>query len=742
MPALTAIFSLEGDAIPSDASTAHFEAHEAISEPYSISVTFATRDTSFRAEDCLRTRLCLVVTSALGLPRYFDGVVDRARFVRVVDDERHFEMRLRPALAGLEHRQGCRIFQEKTIVQIVQTFFEEAGFGDKVTWQITKEYEPREFVVQYNETHLNFVSRLLEHNGIYYFFRHSAEGHQLILGDDPSAFEADGPVPVVFGLAQGIGLPGVEPLKHFSRSRALRNNSVHLRDYDFERPGTCPEAQQPAKEAHQLPYFEYPAGFVKSAVGQRLAEARLRSLRRDADTCEGESHAVGMIVGAPFLVEGAGQPCLLGEFVSTRLVSQGKQTRMGGNTNTMLENKFSGIPKGVPYAPAIRAKKPRIHGIQTAVVTGSSKQEQTIHVDKYGRIKVRFYWDRVGQQDHTSSCWIRMAQSEMGSSISLPRVGWEVSVAFLDGDPDRPVAMGRVYNAEKTPPYALPGEKTTGALKSMSSPGAGGYNEIKMGDSAGGQGLSIHAQKDLNVVVQNDKIEETGVNEDQKIAVNGIRTVKVNDDTQVGANQSINIGAVRSQNIGGNQSITVSGNETSNSTANFVEKIDVNRTYNVGGNWITICNGLTESVTGNFKRTTGSVELQGTIGSINDTIVSSYDETIGAIKIQLVNGSHGEKVAADKSETYMVGELHYTKAGMDCEAGGAVTNMVGGLHYRKLGGDFTVKSPMITLLGGIGTFNGGGSQLKLGGGPVHITTPKLQVKSALVVKMSASMKLG
>lgn len=742
MPAQTAIFSLEGDTLPADATTALFEARESISEPYSILVTFATRDTSFRAEDCLRTRLCLMVTSGLGLPRYFDGIVDRARFVRVVDDERHFEMRLRPALAGLEHREGCRIFQEKTIVQIVQTIFEEAGFGDKVTWQITKEYEPREFVVQYNETQLNFVSRLLEHNGIFYFFRHGPEGHQMILGDDPSAFEADGPLPVIFGISQGIGLPGVEPLRNFSRSRALRTERVHLRDYDFERPGTCPEANQPGKEAFPLPYFEYPAGFVKSAVGSRLAEARFRSLRRDADTCEGESRAVGLVVGAPFVVEGAAQPCLLGEFVTTHITTTGKQTRFGGDSNTTVENKFSGIPKGAPFAPPIRAKKPRIHGVQTAVVTGSSKQEQTIHVDKYGRIKVRFYWDRVNQQDHTSSCWIRMAQPEMGSSISLPRVGWEVSIAFLDGDPDRPVAVGRVYNAEKTPPYALPAEKTTGALKSMSSPGAGGFNEIKLGDSAGGQGFFIHAQKDFNVIVQNDKIEETGVDEDQKIAVNGIRTVRVNDETSVGGNQAFNIGANRSQNIGGSQSISVSGNETSNATANFVEKIDVNRLYSVGGNWITICNGLTQSVTGNFTRTTGSIELQGTIGNINDTIVASYDETIGAVKIQLVNGSHGEKVAADKSETYMVGELHYTKAGMESEAGGSVTNMVGGLHYRKIGGDFTVKSPMITLLGGIGTFNGGGSQLKLGGAPVQITTPKLQVKSALVVKMSGSMKLG
>ena len=742
MSATTAIFSLEGDAIPTDATTALFEAHEAISEPYSTTIVFGTRDTSFRAEDCLRTRLCLVVTSASGQQRYFDGVVDRARFVRLVDDERHFEMRLRPALAALEHREGCRIFQEKTIVQVVQTLFDEAGFADDVTWQITKEYEPREFIVQYNETHLNFVSRLLEHNGIFYFFRHGPDGHKLILGDAPSTFEVDGPAPVIFGMAQGLGLPGAEPLARFSRSRALRTDHVHLRDYDFERPAVPPEGQQPGREAWPMPYFEYPGGFVQGAVGSRLAEARLRSLRGDADTCEGESRASGLSVGAPFMVEGAAQPCLNGEFITTHLVTRGNQTRTGGSTNVALENRFRGISKGAPYAPPLRARKPLIHGVQTAVVTGSSAQEQAIHVDKYGRIKVRFFWDRVGQQDHTSSCWLRMSQAALGGSMSLPRVGWEVSVAFFDGDPDRPLALGRVYNAEKTPPYALPGAKTSGALKSMSSPGAGGYNEIKMGDSAGGQGLGIHAQKDLNFIVQNDKVEETGANEELTIAVNGIRTVKVNDGVKVSGNQSIDVGAVRSQNIGGDQSITVGGNDTSNATANHVEKVDGNRAYSVGGNWITICNGITQSVTGNFTRDVGSIELQGTIGSINDTIVGALDEKVGAIKVQLVNGSHGEQVTADKQETYMAGELHLTKGGMEATAGGAVTNMVGGLHYRKLGADFVVKSPMITLLGAVGTFRGGGSELKLGGGPVVLKAPTIQVMSGLVVKMSASMKLG
>ncbi|AKT37017.1 type VI secretion system Vgr family protein [Chondromyces crocatus] len=740
MSASNAIFTLEGDALPGDAVAAHFEAHEAISEPYAVTVVFSTRDTSFRAGACLRTRVCLLVTAASGETRFFDGIVDRARFTRVVAEERQFELRLRPALAALEHREGCRIFQEKTIVQVVQTLFEEAGFGAKVTWNIAREYEPREFIVQYNESHLNFVSRLLEDNGIFYFFRQGPDGHTMVLGDDASAFEGDAPVHL--GLAQGLDLPGVEPLARFSRTRALRTSDVHLRDHDFQRPAVPPEGQLAGQDVVAMSYFEYPGGFTQGAVGSRLAEVRLRELRRDAETCEGESGATGLSVGAPFTVEGAAEPGLDGEYVVTHLTTRGSQTLVGGEENVALRNEFEGIPRAVAYGPPRRARKPRILGVQTAVVTGSSAQEQALHVDEYGRIKVRFFWDRVGQQDHTASCWLRMAQVALGGSMSLPRVGWEVAVAFLDGDPDRPLALGRVYNVEKSPPYALPGAKTTSALKSMSSPGGGGYNEIKMGDSAGGQGVGVHAQKDLNVIIRNDKVEDVGADEERSIAVNGSRSVKVDDSVQVGGNQRVDVGAVRSQNIGANQDITIGGNDTSNATANFIEKIGGDRAHSVGGNWITICNGLTQSVQGNFTRDVGSLELQGTIGSIQDNVVGSLDETVGAVKIQLVNGSHGEQVSADKQETYMAGKLHLTKGPMEATAGGSVTNLVGGLHYRKLGGDLVVNAPMITLLGAVGSLRAGDSEFKLGGGPVVLSAPKIEVKSALVVKMSASMKLG
>ncbi|HSN99479.1 MAG TPA: type VI secretion system tip protein TssI/VgrG, partial [Candidatus Nanopelagicales bacterium] len=604
-----------------------------------------------------------------------------------------------------------------------------------------REYEPLDFAVQYRESHLGFVSRLLEDNGLFYWFSHDADGHTLVIADDAAAFapEDDAPRPLL-RMAQGAA--GAGSITRLTRTRALRATAVHLRDFDFEKPNAPPEAQQPGRDAWPAPYYEYPAGFTRGAAGSRRAEARMKALRADADTFEGESQSTGLSVGIPFTVEGAREACLNGGMVITKLTTRGSQTPTGGDSNVALHSTFRALPEGAPFAAPRRARRPRIRGVQTAVVTGSSEQDQALHVDEHGRVKVRFFWDREGQEDHTSSCWVRVTQPLMGGSMILPRVGWEVAIAFLHGDPDRPVVLGRVYNAEKTPPLSLPGARASGSLKSMSSPGAGGHNELVMADSAGGQGFGIHAQKDLNITVGHDKTEEIAVDEEHTVSVNGSSSVKVDETIAVSGNQSVDVGAVLSQKVSGSQSISVSGNDTTNAISNHIEKVSGSRSYSVSGNQITICNGVEYSITGSFARDVGALELAGTIGSIQDNIVGSLDETVGAVKVQLAVGDHGEQITGGKDETYAAAELHLTKGALSHSAEGSVTHLIGGLHYQKLGGDYVVKAPMITLLGAVGVFKGGGSELKLGGGPVVLKGTKIAVKGALIVKMGASMKLG
>jgi type VI secretion system secreted protein VgrG len=736
----TGFFQLNGEGLPDDTLTQRFRAVERVSSLYEVIVDFSTQDPNFDVSSLLRKQLTLLVMDAGDGRRVFDGVVEEATFVDIVAERLCFRVRLRPALASLAHRQSSRIFQEQSVVAIIQTLFEEAGFGDNVQWLTTQEYQPREFVVQYRESDLNFVSRLMEEYGMFYFFAHSSEGHTLFISDDCTQFGSQDDTPIAqFSMTQGVGI-GADPLSVFRRRRALRTNMVQLRDYNFEKPQVPPEGMQPGEDAIAAPYYEYPGGFVDSTVGSQLAKARMRELRGDCDVVEGKSKAIGMRCGVPFTVEGAAEIDLNGIFVCTELVTTGKQNVDDGST--FCENTFRGIPKDAPFAPPRRARRPRIHGVQTAIVTGSSEQEQSIHTDKYGRIKVRFYWDRVGQQDHTSSCWIRVSQVGLGGSMILPRVGWEVSVAFLHGDPDRPVVLGRLYNGEKVPPQALPGNKAAGALKSWSSPGGGGFNEINFGDAGGGQGFNLHAQKDLNITIGNDKNETVAVDESHMVSVNESWSVGVDESISIGANQTVSVGANQTFNIGANQTIDVGGNDTSNSTCDTVEQTGGSHDYSVAGNQITIQNGIRYNMDGDYNLEVGSLQLNGSIASIQESVSGNYSHTTKAVTVHLTNGSHGENIAGSKTLTSTAAELHYAKANIEQSCDAAVTTLVGGLHYEKLGGDLVIKAPMVTMLGAVGMFKGGGSELKLGGGPIVGKGKKIAIKGAMIVKMGGQMKMA
>jgi type VI secretion system secreted protein VgrG len=737
--ASTGLIDLRGPGLPEDVLVIRYEVREAISRPFEIEIELSTADPGFVASAVLRKSALLTLIDAQGGQRLFHGVIDRLDFDYLTGTRFHFKLRLRPALSALAHRENCRIFQDQSIVDVVKTLFTEAGV-EKVETQLVGTYDPREFVVQYRESELDFVHRLLEDEGIFYFFRHESDGHTLVLADDPGAFVAAEDAPAV-SFAMGQGISG-EPLSVFSRTRALRTANVLLRDYDYEKPQQAPQAAVPAKEAWPLSLYEFPGGFTKSAVGSQRAKARISERRRDADTVRGESRAIGLRCGVPFTVDGAAQDCLNGEFVVTELHTSGEQTLESGGPNQLCHNEFSGLLKGLPFAPARSAKKPRIRGIQTATVMGPSNDEQAIHVDKYGRVKVRFHWDRVNQQNDTASCWLRVSQLAMGGSMILPRVSWEVSVAFFNGDPDQPFVLGRVYNAEKSPPYALPASQASGAIKSMSSPGGGGHNEINMGDSGGSQGWSMHASKDLNISVGHDKKETVAVDDTHNVTVNMTVDIGANEKISVGSNQSIDVGSIMSNKIGGAQAIDVGGNETSNATANYIEHIGGDRSYSVGGNMTTISNSIKTTVDGAITRTAGTADVLACVASITESFGGSYKETIGAVKVELMKGMSSETVGTDKSLTSTAAELHLVSGNMDNASDDSVTHLVGGLHYAKVAGEYSVKAPIIALIGAIGEFKGGGSSLKLGGGPVVLTGSEVKIETALLVKLGGSLKMG
>ncbi|MFO0758003.1 MAG: type VI secretion system tip protein TssI/VgrG [Byssovorax sp.] len=726
--------TLQGDKLPGDVRVRAYRAREAISTPYEVDVEISTTDTSFRIDDCLRRRVVLEVTDAAEQVRFYDGLPDQAEFLTYDGDELFFRLRLRPAIAALEHREGSAIYQGKSPVDVIKDVLSAAGVDQDVEWRLRQTYAPRELLCQYRETELHFVERLLEEEGIFYFFLRSAKGHKLVFADDPDAFTSpDGQGPVLLTPRPGAA-PGAQPLLAFSREKTLRPTLVALRDYDFEKPAVFPEASLPAPGPYPLLHFEYPGGFTAGPEGARRARARISALRGDIDRCHGKSRAAGLVCGTPMRVEGANEPHLNGDFIVVALTSGGRE---GAES---CENELVAIPKGAPFAAPRRAKKPRIRGIQTAVVTGPSNEPQAIHVDKYGRIKVRFLWDRSAKQDDTSSAWIRVSQVGLGGSMILPRVGWEVSVAFLDGDPDRPIVLGRAYDAEHTPPYAQPGAAADGSMKSMSTPGGAGHNEIKASDTAGKQGLSLSAQKDLNRTTGNDKNETVAVNDDHSIGSNYSLTVGSNETITISGNQSIDVGNALQVKVSGAQSVTVGGNESDQAKADFVEKVGGARDYSVGGNQITISNGVRKDITGAFTRDVGAVQVSMSAGSIHDKMLSTYDESVGAVILQLAKGPVIETVGAGKDCTSTAAELHVVPL-LQTSAKG-VKQLIGGLHLRKVGGDVVVSAPKIVLGGGVGQFNGGGSSLKLSGGPVKLTGSVIAIDAAAVVKLASDLKIG
>ncbi|WP_437595041.1 type VI secretion system Vgr family protein [Sorangium sp. So ce1000] len=725
---------LAGGGLPSDVRVLSYEAHEAISLPYAVRVEISTSDPSFRVDACLQRRMLLEVDDGHGSVRHYDGLPDRVGFLQVQAGEYRFHLRLRPALAALEHREGSRIFQDRSPVDVVKTVLADAGVDSGVEWRLRQSYAPREFLCQYRETELDFVHRLLEEEGIFYFFLHGPDGHRLVLGDDPAAFAPqEGTPEVLLSVRQGARAHA-RPVLDLRRRKTLRTTGLALRDYDFEKPDVFPAASAAAPGNRAIHHFEYPGGFTTGTEGARKAARRLSSLRGDVDVCRGKTHAAGLLCGTPMAIEGAAEPFLEGEFVVVELRSRG---RLGAES---CENEFAAIPKDAPFAPPRRTKKPRVGGVQTAIVTGPSSEPQAVHVDRYGRVKVRFLWDRSGKQDDTSSAWLRVSQLGLGGSMILPRVGWEVSVGFLEGDPDRPLVLGRTFNAEDTPPYALPGAAARSALKSMSTPGGAGHNEITMSDTAASQGLSIAAKKDLAIATGHDKDETVGGDEEHGIGSNYAVSIGANESVTVGANQSIDVGNALQIKVAGAQTISVSGDDEVHASADLVEKVGGARDYAVGGDHITISCGVRQQITGAFTRDVGSVQTSVSPASIDDNMLSTYDETAGALIAQLVAGTSVESVATSKDQTSSAGEIH--SVGTLSTQAGAVKQLIGGLHLRDAGGDYVVEAPQIVLAGGVGRFHGGGSAIKLDGGPMTLQGAKIAIDAALIVRQAASLKIG
>jgi type VI secretion system secreted protein VgrG len=584
-PAHTADFTLQaGDRTAEDLKVTGFTGTERISRLFDFRVEICSDDANIDLDSLVGQSCTLEIAGPSG-SRYVHGIVWQFERTGEGRNITYYAAEVAPIHRLLTQRYGSRIFQEHncsdmTVPGIIKQVLDDAGIPqDNYRFALQGTYDTREYVVQYRESEMAFISRLMEAEGIFYFFEHTAEGHKMVFGDSPVA-HTDTPNEAEFAFRETTSMVTEEDREYVYKvrdRRAIRAGAVALDDYNFKQPQVDLAATTAATDFTSLEYSDYPGKYVDKGAGSRYASVRLEEFQCDRHVLQMNANVRALLPGFKFTLIEHPAESLNREYLVTGIKHraaqpQSAQEEAGAEIGIEYRSEIEAIPSDVPFRPPRVTPKPVIAGTQTAMTVGPQGEE--IYTDKYGRVKVQFHWDREGQYDENSSCWIRVSQGMAGGQYGmafLPRVGQEVVVEFLEGDPDRPLITGRVYNNDNMPPYALPDEKTKSTIKTHSSKGGGGTNEIRFEDKKDAEQILIFAQKDLHVRVQNDRVTNVGNNDD--LTVDSDQRIKIEGD------RGLSIGGGDSVSVGGQYSLTVNGDAVETFKTNY--KHEVTQTYAV-----------------------------------------------------------------------------------------------------------------------------------------------------------------
>ncbi|QTP59394.1 type VI secretion system tip protein VgrG [Billgrantia antri] len=550
-----------------DLAVIEFTHKEALSQPFELTVRFASRDGSLSASDILDREATLTIWQEGEALRRVHGIV--SEFARGDRGHRRtfYRVTVQPALWRLSLRQNSRIFQEVSPLTVLNTLCDEHDLTD-IAFAATREPEPREYCVQYRETDLAFVQRLAAEEGLFYFHEFFETGSETG-GETPSAAHrlvfADAPqVLTHLGSRSYHSRAGGTPPRRYVRKlqqhARVAPASTTLKDYSFKRPayGQLHDHLADGLEEHaqrvDYEHYDYPGRYKADASGQAFTRIRLESLRRSANIADAESDLPELAPGLRFTLTDHDLDELNQDWQVLGVVHHGKQPqaleedgivqdhdggsaaslqgRAGSEAMTTYHNDLVLMPADLAWRPEPNPR-PRVDGPQVAFVVGPEGEE--IHCDEHGRVKVQFPWDRYAEPNETASAWLRVSQDWAGGgygSMAIPRIGHEVIVSYLEGDPDQPLITGRVYNAVNTPPYALPENKTRTVIRTQSHQ-AEGFNELRLEDQAGQEQIWLHAQKDLELLTNNDRTEEIGNDSHLTVHHNRISEIHGNDHLTV-----------------------------------------------------------------------------------------------------------------------------------------------------------------------------------------------------------------
>jgi type VI secretion system secreted protein VgrG len=645
-----------------------------------------------------------------------------------------YAVTLRHELDLLRFRSDVRMFQQQDAKDVVSQVLTAAAIpASDVAWRVTRTLPKRVYCVQYRESDFAFVSRLVEDEGIFYVITDDSGGTKVTFADSKDAFAPiDGDTTVPFVEQFGVGV------REFWLESSSTPDGVCLQDWNYETPSI--NLKSPSTYGSDPQWgerFEFPGGYQTPADGSALAQIRMEELIAQKVVGQGTSDCIAFRPGAWFELTGPSNTKLAQKYVLRSVRHEFTIGRASTTSKPDYTNSFVCGPSDQAYRSPRLAPHARVHGSHSILVTGAAGDE--ICTDKLGRMKGKFYWDRVGNDDDKASCWIRTIQLPIGSSMTLARVGWEMIVRYVHGDPDRPIAVARTDNGGFASPYAYPAANTAMSFKTLSSPGGAKNNEVKMEDSASSMVWSMNAAKTYMEQSKHDKTEKVAVDEKVDIGIDLDTSIGSNQKVTIGANQTVTVGADEGIDVKGDRTKTVGASETCTVSGNETEKITGSDTETVGASMTTMAAlGINRTSKGSAAITVGGSMLQLAAMGCSLAVAGARSETVGAAKICAAGSDIKEGIIGALAVT--VGGAIVHAAGGNRQSGSSASTAitVGGLGLANAGEKLQIKAPKIkiTVAGACALVGGGGSLVLTPA--AAIATPMVTVKGDSGLKLKGS----
>ena len=730
---------------------------EKISDLFEFDIVFVSKNANLQGNEIIGQPITLEIDTQTGGKRYLNGLATDFGYIGEDEDEEGYYTYtciVRPFMWYLTQNVDSRSFVEKSVLDISKEVLSSFGFPYQI--QCQKSYRTRGYCVQYQESSFNFLNRIFEQEGIYYYFKHTSDSHELIIVDDVNVLTSiSGTVSIPYHSRQSTpGTPDIEYIDEWLEKDSLKSSQFITQDYNYKNAKVEMKASEAVHNFNSIDmkHYEFYTGFSDVSEAQNYSQVRSESLKSETKLIKGAGTALTLAPGHTFSLIKHPHYSSNTEYL---LISTKYEFEEAGYTTGekigSFRISFRALPKSFQYRPVLKTLKPQVIGTQAATVTGPGGEE--VYTNEYGDIKIQFHWDKYGQMNENSSGWVRVAQGSAGSgfgSINTPRVGEEVLVDFINGDVDRPIIIGRLYNSAMTPPWGFPSAAKQSGIKSKSfnSPLAN-YNELMFNDTAGAEIVNFQAQKDLTSLVKNNETRNvnndrtTTIGNNETLSVTGERTKSIqknetvsvaqNRNASVGQDESLAVTQNQSLNVGQSQSISVGKDQSVNVSMNRTRSVGQSEQISVGQSQalmigqdqsVTVGKNQAFTVGANRNKTVTANEVSNIGGNRQETVTICSIDNVGAATVTNVGGA----------SMLNVGGLSMTNVI------GAETHIVGGAIALASGLHASMRSAINTTIvaGAKVTLRVGGSSITMSRGEIKISAKKITINGKRVVSVDSS----